>query len=89
MTGDVRERTDPGLDFKMQQNGALERFLVVGFFSFSNFFFYLSHKLRLFGGKEDLSSLPPPFLYQNHLSSCRPREYTNCCLCFCFWCMLG
>lgn len=32
MTGDVREKIDPGLDLKMQQNGALERFLVVFFF---------------------------------------------------------
>lgn len=32
MTGDVRERIDPGLDLKMEQNGALERFLVVVFF---------------------------------------------------------
>lgn len=39
MTGDVRERIDPGLDLKMEQNGALERFLVVVFFFFFLFLF--------------------------------------------------
>lgn len=62
MAGDVRERIDPELDLKMEQNGALKRFfVVVFFFSFSYFYFYLSHKLRLFGGKEGLSSLPSLF----------------------------
>lgn len=63
MAGDVRERIDPELDLRMEQNGALKRFFVVFFFhsSFSYFYFYLSHKLRLFGGKEGLCSLSPPF----------------------------
>lgn len=63
MAGDVRERIDPELDLRMEQNGALKRFFVVVFFhsSFSYFYFYLSHKLRLFGGKEGLCSLSPPF----------------------------
>jgi len=39
MTGNVRERIDPGLDLKTEQNRALERFLVVFFFSLSFFLF--------------------------------------------------
>lgn len=34
MTGNLRDRIDPGLDLKMEQNGALERFLVVVFWGF-------------------------------------------------------
>lgn len=63
MAGDVREGIDPELDLKMEQNGAPKRFFVVVFFFllFPIFIFYLSHKLRLFGGKEGLPSLPSPF----------------------------
>lgn len=39
MAGDVRERIDPELDLKMEQNGALKRFFVVVFFFFFLFLF--------------------------------------------------
>lgn len=84
MTGDVRERIDPGLDLKMEQNGALERFLVVVFFFFLFLFLPKPQTEALWGERGSVLS-PTPFLHQNHLS--RPREYTNCCLCL--WCMLG
>lgn len=65
MAGDVRERIDPGLDLKMEQNGALERFFVELFFlPFFLFLFLPKPRTEALWGRKRVypfsHPLPPP-----------------------------